>query len=336
MNFKKQIQARLDNLTKPRKSLGDLEDIALKMALIQNKLNPSIKHKATIVFAADHGVVKHCVSAYPKEVTAQMVLNFLNNGAAVNVLSDYVNAKVFVVDAGVDFDFKKNSGIIINKTMNGTNDLYLEKSMPVAAAKKNIELGKSITSRIIKKHKINLIALGEMGIGNTTAATILIGHICNLNAKIITGRGTGINDASFKVKQKIIDAVLKRIKNINNPYKLLNEAGGLEIAQLAGAILACAENRVAVVIDGLICTSAALISYLINKKVVNYMFAGHKSIEPAHIFSLKKLGLKPMLDLNMRLGEGTGAVLGMCIIEASLKILNEMATFENAGVSKGT
>ena len=333
MELSNQIQEKLDSLTKPKDSLGYLEKIALKLGLIQNTDNPRIKQKGTIVFAGDHGVVKHNVSAFPKEVTVQMVFNFLNNGAAINVLSNFVNSKVFVVDSGVDYDFNNKCGIINNKIMKGTGDIFLEKAMSVEQAQKNVELGISITNKIIEEYKLDLITVGEMGIGNTTPATAIIGIICDMSSENITGRGTGINDATLKIKEKIISAVINRVSGESNPYKILSEAGGLEIAQMAGAIIACSEKKVPVVIDGLICASAALISFLINPKSANYMFAGHKSFEPGHIYALKKLGLKPILDLDMRLGEGTGAVLAMNIIEASTKIINEMATFAAAGVS---
>lgn len=333
MNFKNLVQNRLDSLTKPLKSLGYLEEIAMKLAIIQNKLLPQINGKGTLVFAADHGVVKHNVSAFPKEVTVQMVHNFLNNGAAINVFSNFVNSKVFIIDAGVDFDFKNNSGVICNKIRKSTGDLYLEKAMTKNEAIQNIELGKKITEQIIVKNKINLVALGEMGIGNTTPSSIIIGHICSIPTTKITGRGTGIDNKRFKIKKNVITSVLKRIENISDPYEILSETGGLEFAQITGAILACYKNNIAVVIDGLICTSAALLAFLIEPNITDIMFAGHKSYEPAHIYALNKLKLKPVLDLDMRLGEGTGAVLAMNIIEASSKMICEMATFESAGVS---
>ncbi|MBP7654716.1 nicotinate-nucleotide--dimethylbenzimidazole phosphoribosyltransferase [Candidatus Dependentiae bacterium] len=334
MNLNEQIQLKLDSLTKPKDSLGDLEKIALKLGMIQQTDKPVIKQKGTIVFAADHGVVKHKVSAFPKEVTVQMVLNFLNNGAAINVLSNFVNSKVFVVDSGVDYDFDEKCGVIKNKIMKGTGDIYLDKAMSLEQAKKNVELGKNLVLKLISEHNLDLITLGEMGIGNTTPATAIIGIICGLDSDKITGRGTGINNESLRIKEKIISSVIKKLSGQNDPFIILSETGGLEIAQMAGAIIACYEKKIPVVIDGLICTGAALISYLINNKTPDYMFAGHKSFEPGHIFALKKLGLKPILDLDMRLGEGTGAVLAMNIIEASTRIINEMATFDTAGVSK--
>ena len=179
-----------------------------------------------------------------------------------------------------------------------------------------------------------MIVIGEMGIGNTTPASVLTAKICGLSAQKAAGPGTGVTSSALKNKRRIIAHILKKVKNINCPYELLSIAGGLEIAQMAGAVLAAAEKKKIVVIDGLISTAAALIAFLINKESANFMFAGHKSTEPAHAAALKKLGLKPLLDLNMRLGEGTGAALAVCVIEASLKIMNEMATFDNAGVSK--
>ncbi|HPN31551.1 MAG TPA: nicotinate-nucleotide--dimethylbenzimidazole phosphoribosyltransferase [bacterium] len=334
MELSDKIQAKLDSLTKPKDSLGELEKIAMRLGLIQQTERPVIKQKGTIVFAGDHGVVKHKVSAFPKEVTVQMVFNFINNGAAINVLSNFVGSKVFIVDAGVDYDFDKNSGVINNKIMKGTGDIYLDKAMSAEEARLNVELGIKLTKKLIGDYNLDLITVGEMGIGNTTPATAIIGTVCNMNSETITGRGTGINDASLKIKEKIIASVIERISGETNPYTILSEAGGLEIAQMAGAIIACSEKKVPVVIDGLICASAALISHLINPDSSNYMFAGHKSFEPGHIFALKKLGLKPILDLDMRLGEGTGAVLAMNIIEASTKIINEMATFDGAKISK--
>lgn len=333
MKLADRVQQRLDHLTKPKDSLGDLEKIALKLALIQQRPLPRIRRKGTIVFAGDHGVVKHNVSAFPQEVTIQMVLNFLRGGAAINVLSRYVGARVFIVDAGVNHDFGKTRGLIVNKTMNGTGDLYRDRAMPRAEAKRNVELGRKLALRLITKHRLDLVALGEMGIGNTTAATILIGAICDLPARTITGRGTGIDDARLRLKRRVVTTLLRRLRGVTDPYRLLEQAGGLEICQLAGAILAGAQRKVPVVIDGLICTAAALIAHRINPGVDRFLFAGHKSHEPGHIHALRRLGLKPILDLEMRLGEGTGAVLAMAVIEGAERIINEMATFDSAGVS---
>jgi len=332
-NLVLRIQNRLDNLTKPKSSLGELENIALRLGIMQKSVSPRINKKGVIVFAGDHGVVKHGVSAFPQAVTVQMVYNFLAGGAAINVLANYIDAKIFIVDAGVNFDFPSTTQLISNKIMNGTGDLYKEDAMTLAQAKKNVQLGKAITKKILKENSFDIIAIGEMGIGNTTSASIISGCICKMPAMKITGRGTGIDDKSLNIKRKIIGDSLKKIRNISDPYRILSAVGGCEIAQICGALLACRESRVAVAIDGVICTAGALLAQMIDPKTTDFMFAGHKSAEPAHIYALKKLGLKPILDLGMRLGEGTGGVLSIAVIEASTKIINEMATFSQAGVS---
>lgn len=326
-------QRRLDELTKPQGSLGMLETIAKQIAGITGQLIPELPKKAAILMAGDHGIVKEGVAPYPQEVTAQMVLNFVNGGAAMSVLTRHENAKLYVVDIGVATDLPDVPNIIKRKVAYGTKNMAEGPAMTEEEAIRAIEVGIEITEEAISEGA-GLIAIGEMGIGNTSPSTAIIATYSGLPVKEVVGRGTGVDDEGLKKKIAAIEKALEVNKpDPAKPIEVLAKVGGLEIAGLTGVILACAANRVPVLIDGFISGAAAVIASEIAPLAKNYMLGSHLSEEPGHKVMLEYLKIKPMLIMNMRLGEGTGAALAMNLVDASLKILREMATFAEAGVS---
>ncbi len=326
-------QARLDDLTKPVGSLGMLENIAKQIAGITGSVVPELPKKAAILMAGDHGIVKEGVAPFPQEVTPQMVLNFVNSGAAMSVLTRHENAKLYVVDIGVASDLPDVPNIIKRKVAYGTKNMAEEPAMTYEEATQAVEVGIDIAEMVIRKGA-GIIAIGEMGIGNTSPSSAIIATYSNLPVKNVVGRGTGVDDGKLKIKIAAIEKALTVNKpNPKNPLDVLSKVGGLEIAGLTGVILACAANRVPVIIDGFISGAAAVIAKEMSPLAVNYMLGSHLSEEPGHKIILDFLGIKPILMMNMRLGEGTGAALAMNVIDASLKILKEMSTFSEAGVS---
>jgi len=327
------VQGRLDILTKPQGSLGVLEDLARQLAGITGQPFPRVDNKVVIVMAGDHGVVEEGVSAFPQEVTAQMVLNFINGGAGINVLAKHVGARVTVVNIGVAAPVD-HPEVVSRKVKPGTANLAKGPAMTREEAVAALEAGIEVAAGEINQGA-NLLATGEMGIGNTTPSSAILAVYSGLKPHQITGRGTGVDDKGLEAKNRAISSALE----INRPdtgdaLDVLAKVGGLEIAGLAGCIIGAAAHRVPIVIDGFISSAAALIAYRLAPGTKDYMIASHCSVEPGHKLMLEQIGLRPMLHLEMRLGEGTGAALGMNIVEAATKILAEMATFEGAGVSK--
>lgn len=327
-------QKRLDSLTKPPGSLGRLEEIAKQMVEITRNENPPVKNKVIFIMAGDHGVVEEGISVYPKEVTLQMVYNFLRNGAGINVLAKHVGAEVIVVDMGVACDFELHSELVIKKVNYGTQNMAKGPAMSRDEAVKSIENGIEVFEEKVRL-EINIAGTGDMGIGNTTPSSAIASIITGRPVEDVVGRGTGINDKALSDKTEII----KKAISINEPdakdaIDVLSKVGGFEIGGLAGVILAAVSYRIPVVIDGFISGAAALIAYQLKPEVKDYMVAAHCSAEKGHRIILDYLGLKPVLDLNLRLGEGTGAALAMSIIDASIKILTQMATFQSATVSE--
>jgi nicotinate-nucleotide--dimethylbenzimidazole phosphoribosyltransferase len=325
---------RLDCLTKPPGSLGILEDIAIRLASIQGKCLPELGKKAVLIMAVDHGVVSEGVSAYPQEVTPQMVMNFLNRGAAINVLASHAQAEVIVTDVGVIGPALDHPQLLVRKVREGTRNMAREAAMTVEEATAAIETGITLVNEAVD-NGVTLVATGEMGIGNTTASSAILAAFTGLDPEQITGRGTGLDDERLRLKQLVI----KRALQVNQPepakpLEVLSKVGGLEIAALTGVILGAAAKRVPAVLDGFISTAAALIAYRLKPESREFMFASHLSQEPGHKVMLETIGLSPMLHLDLRLGEGTGAVLAFNLFEAAVKIIREMATFEQAGVSK--
>lgn len=325
-------QERLDDLTKPPGSLGIMEEIARSIAGITGKVEPEIKHKTCILMAADHGVVEEGVSAYPSDVTAQMVLNFLNGGAAMNVLSRHIGAELVVADIGVASDLPDHPMLWKKKVSYGTANMAQGPAMTKEQALEAIEKGYELAFHYIDKGS-DLIGTGEMGIGNTTASTALLVHFSGVPVKDVVGRGTGVDDERLQLKIRAIEGALQKNKPSHDPLEALACIGGLEIAGLVGVFLACAVRRVPVLVDGFISAAAALVASRLHPNLRDFMLASHLSEEPGHRLMLELIGIRPVLHMKMRLGEGTGAALAMNIVEASLKILKEMATFSSAGVS---
>ncbi len=330
------IQAHLDNLTKPKGSLGRLEEFAARYCMITGKSRPDIPKKAVLVFAADHGVTQEGISAFPKEVTFQMVHNFLQGGAGINVLARHVGAKVKVLDIGVDHDFAPVDGLVNIKIDKGTKNFAKGPAMTRTQAVEAIIAGAREAEKSIEDGA-GILATGEMGIGNTTPSSAITAVLCNMDPEEVTGRGTGIDDASWRHKVEVIRRGLSVNRpDASDPIDVLSKVGGYEIAGICGLVLACAANGIPVVVDGFISTAGAVVAAAMVPEVRDYIFAAHQSVEQGHQAQLRFLGQRPVLDLNMRLGEGTGAVLAMNLIEAGLKIYLEMATFDGAQVSPGS
>lgn len=327
-------QANLDNKTKPLGSLGRLEEFARRVVAITGSLQPDTGKKIIFTFAGDHGVVEEGVSAFPKEVTPQMVLNFLAGGAGVNVLARHAGAEVRVVDVGVDHDFEPHPGLIIRKIAHGTKNLSVGPAMTRQEAVAALEAGIELAFRA-KQEGAGMIATGEMGIGNTTPSSAIIAAFSGMKPRDLTHRGTGIDDAAMERKISAIERGLAVNRpDPADPLDVLAKVGGLEIAGIAGLVLGGAASRLPVVVDGFISTAGALIASEMNRYVKDYLFAAHESVEIGHRVMLERMGLEPILNLKMRLGEGTGAALAMGLIEAGVKILKEMASFAEAGVTQ--
>jgi nicotinate-nucleotide--dimethylbenzimidazole phosphoribosyltransferase len=330
----KKAQTKLDNKTKPLGSLGRLEEFARRFAAIAGTLDPDAEKKVIFTFAADHGVVEEGVSAFPKEVTPQMVFNFLRGGAGVNVLARHAGIEVRVVDMGVDHDFGNIPGLIHRKIARGTRNFAKGPAMSREEAVAAVETGIALAN-VCRAEGVAMAGTGEMGIGNTTSASAIIAAISGMPVRKVTHRGTGINDDALKNKIRVIERALEvNGPDPADPLDVLTKVGGLEIAGIAGLVIGCAANRIPVVIDGFISTAGALIAAEMHPHIKEYIFAAHRSVEIGHQFMLEHLGADPILDLKLRLGEGTGAALAMGLIEAGVKILKEMATFEEAGVSE--
>lgn len=324
---------RQDQLTKPRGSLGRLEELSIQLAGMKADPFPLVERKAVIVMAADHGVTAEGVSAYPAEVTRQMVLNFLRGGAAINVLARQAGARVTIVDIGVEGEFAQIPGLTQRKVMCGTRNLAQGPAMTSDEAQQALQVGMDILHEEAARG-LDIVATGDMGIGNTTSSSAIVAAITGLPVVQVVGRGTGIDDQGLQRKVKVIEQAL----SVNQPdphdaLGVLHKVGGLEIAGLAGVMIAAASHRIPVIVDGFISTAAAMIAVGLAPRVGNYLIGSHQSVEIGHRAMLKHLNLTPLLDLDLRLGEGTGATLAFHLIEASTRILREMATFGEAGVS---
>ena len=332
---------RQDSLTKPRGSLGRLEELSIKVVGITGKLNYKINNKVIVTMAGDHGVAEEGVSLFPQEVTPQMVLNFIRGGAGINVLSRHIGARVIVVDMGVAEDvevpaasrLQQGNKFLKKKVGRGTRNMTKGPAMKRDEAIGSIEAGAEIFEEEYLEG-IDIIGTGDMGIGNTTASSAIIAAITGRAVGEITGRGTGIDDGMIRKKIVVIEKALEiNQPDSSDPIDVLSKVGGYEIGGLAGWIIAGAANRVPIVIDGFISTAAALIATKLAPKVADYLIAAHTSAEKGHRVTLEFMGLRPLLEFDMRLGEGTGAALGISIVEAAVKVLNEMATFNEAKVS---
>ena len=330
----KKAREQLDKMAIPRGSLGRLEEFAQRIVAITGTLSPEIKNKKVVVFAADHGVVEEGVSVFPQAVTMQMVYNFNREGAGINVLSRQVGAKVIVVDIGVAGDLHPEEGLLLKKVAKGTKNMTKAPAMSREEALKALLIGVDL-SYDLKSQKVDIIGTGDMGIGNTTPSSAITAVLTGQEVEDVTGRGTGINNEMLANKVKVIKkAIQKNQPNPNDPLDVLAKVGGFEIAGIAGLIIGSAFHRIPVVIDGFISTTAAMVAVSLKTSIKEYIFASHKSVERGHKVLLKRLKQKPILDLSMRLGEGTGAVLGISLIESGVRIINEVLTFDDAGVSE--
>ncbi|MTG97738.1 MULTISPECIES: nicotinate-nucleotide--dimethylbenzimidazole phosphoribosyltransferase [Myroides] len=332
MTFDQQLQQKIDLKTKPIRALGTLEDLAFQIAKVQQTLTPQLHHPTILVYAADHGLAKEGVSAYPQEVTPQMVYNFLQGGAAINVFCNQNNIALKIVDAGVNADFPVHENLISSKAGYGTANMLNHKAMTeeqltycFTAAEKHIE---SLVSS-----KCNIVGFGEMGIGNTSAASLIMSSLLDIPIAECTGRGTGVDDLNFLRKQQILQQVHANHPNLKTPREILQTFGGFEIAQMCGAMLAAHKNNMLLMIDGFICSSAFLVAYHINPAILNNAIFCHQSDEQGHRILLERIGARAILNLSLRLGEGTGCALSYPIIQSAVNFLNNMASFESANVS---
>ena len=336
--YQVKAQRHLDSLTKPVGSLGRLEEVAAQYVAWREEERPTIGPKAVYVFAADHGITEEGVSAYPREVTPQMVYNFLSGGAAINALARHTDSDVVVVDVGVDSDFRDAPGLLKRKVRRGTGNFAREAAMSAEELNAAIGVGMELALEAADQGR-TLIALGEMGIGNTSAATAITAALTGRSVFDLTGRGTGLDEERRSRKAQIIDRALRLhfgdyCRAEVDPLEILRCVGGLEIAAITGAVLGAAARRIAVVIDGFICTAGAAIACALSSNARFGIIAGHLSQEPGHRVLLEHMAITPVLQLDMRLGEGSGAVLTFPVIEAAVRIYNEMATFASAGVSE--
>jgi len=323
-------------LTKPPGSLGILEELAIKIAGIRSELFPELKKKRVVVFAGDHGVVEEGVSAYPQEVTAQMVYNFLRGGAGINAIASKVGAEVEVVDIGVEQDFPELEGLVSKKLRKGTRNFIKEPAMTRQEVIKAIEVGIE-RAQVAFEEGVDMIAGGDMGIGNTTSSSAIFSSLLNFYPEEVVGAGTGLEPEKIAHKIQIIKTAFKQYQqeiDFNNPLEVLRVFGGYEIAGLVGLYLGSAEKRLICLVDGFIATAGALITIRLCPLLKDFLIFAHCSEEKGHRIVLEKIGVKPLLNLELRLGEGTGACLGMEIVESALFCHNQMATFESAGVSE--
>jgi nicotinate-nucleotide--dimethylbenzimidazole phosphoribosyltransferase len=329
-----EARMRQDNLTKPQGSLGQLEALSIQVAGIKGNPRPRINHKLIFTLAGDHGVTKEGVSAYPSEVTPQMVYNFLRGGAGINILARHAGTRVIVADLGVASVLEPHPDLKDRKVAMGTQNMTKGPAMSREEAIRSIEAGMELVEDELPKG-IDILGTGDMGIGNTTPSSAIAAAITGAPVAKVTGRGAGLNDEGWERKVKIIGKALEINRpNSKDAIDVLSKVGGFEIGGIAGVILAGAKYRIPVVIDGFISGAAALIAALLSPEVKPYLIASHQSVEQGHRIVLEYLGLKPLLNLDLRLGEGTGAALGILLVEASVKILDEMATFAEAGVSE--
>jgi nicotinate-nucleotide--dimethylbenzimidazole phosphoribosyltransferase len=324
-------QHHVDILTKPLGALGRLEPLAVQVCAIQGTLRPQITAPVAIVFAADHGIADRGVSAYPRAVTAQMVKNFLAGGAAISVLARVQGMELWVVDAGVDDDCGTHPRLMNAKIRRGTRDLVTESAMTAAECQAALLAGKRILEEVAAPD-CTTVVLGEMGIGNTAASALLTHRLTGLPLRQCVGRGTGLDDSGLERKQAALATAARRVRKAET-LELLAQFGGYEIAMLTGALLAAAARRMLIVVDGFTVTVAVALAARLDRRVLDYCVFGHCSAEHAHRALLEHLQTEPLLDLGMRLGEGTGAAVALSVVRAALALFTDMATFESAGVS---
>ncbi|MDB5137049.1 MAG: nicotinate-nucleotide--dimethylbenzimidazole phosphoribosyltransferase [Mucilaginibacter sp.] len=326
------LQTKIDLKTKPPGALGKLESLAKQIGTIQQSLSPVLTQATVVVFAGDHGLVQEGITPYPQEVTYQMVMNFLNDGAAINVFARQNGLKVKVVDAGVNHDFGNTKNLLNYKVNKGTRNCLKETAMTIDELAECIKKGAVIVNELYKTG-CNCIAFGEMGIGNTSSASLLMHYFTGIDLATCTGRGTGLDDAGLNKKIGILQEVVTHHGNLDSWEKIMQAFSGYEIAMMTGAMLQAAENKMVILLDGFIASTAYLAAFKLYPEIENYIIACHQSDEKGHRLLLEYLSLSPLLNLAMRLGEGTGAAVAYPLVSAAVNFLNEMASFESAGIS---
>jgi nicotinate-nucleotide--dimethylbenzimidazole phosphoribosyltransferase len=329
---KEELKHRIKNKTKPEGSLGMLEDLAYQIGCIQKSVTPKLEKPTILVFAADHGISDEGVSPYPKEVTAQMVLNFLSGGAAINVFCKQNGIALRIIDAGVNFDFAGYENLMHAKIRKGTRNMLKEPAMNQRELQPALKIGGDLVEKEFKMG-CNVIGFGEMGIGNTSSAALLMHKFCRLPIEDCVGNGTGHTELGLKRKLEILKRISRKYSKITKPEEILATLGGLEIAMITGAMLKARELNMVMLVDGFPATSALLVANAINNLVAENCIFCHRSDEKGHKLMLDFLNAKPVLDLGLRLGEGTGAAIAYPVIQAAVSFLNEMASFDEAGVS---
>lgn len=334
LEWKQKARQRLREQTRPEGSLGELERYLERIVSIQAKERPSVSKKRIIVFAGDHGVEAEGVSLYPREVTPAMVYNFLSGGATISAFARSVGAEVEIVDMGVDHEFKSAPLLISRKIRRGTSNIKEKQAMTSSELFRSLEIGWERAAQA-EKDGVQLLGIGEMGIGNTTAASAVIAALTKADPKTITGKGTGIDDAMLEQKIRVIEEALRVNRPyLTDPFSILQSLGGFEIAAISGCVMGAAHFKIPCVIDGWIASSGALAPIQLNPAILDYLFFAHESEEKGHRILLEELDVRPILRLSMRLGEGTGACLAMSILEAAVSAYNEVATFEEAKVAR--
>jgi nicotinate-nucleotide--dimethylbenzimidazole phosphoribosyltransferase len=326
---------RWASLTKPEGSLGRLEELGEYLAAIRGTARPRFRRKSIAIFVADHGVTEEGVSAYPRSVTTAMVENFIHGGAAINVLARLASADVEVIDIGVDSDPRpETAGFRMRKIARGTRNFARGPALDRSQAEQAVDVGMEVARELVQAGT-DLLAIGDMGIGNTSCASAMVAALTGVPVATVVGRGTGVDDERLALKRDVIEKALSQHPpDPRDPWSVLEEVGGFEIAGMAGACLGAATARVPVIIDGFIATTAALWATALAPPVREYLVPSHLSVEPGHRLTLERLRLRPYLDLDMRLGEGTGAALQMLLCEAAVRLLDEMATFDEAAVAR--
>ena len=332
ITFEKELQQKIDLKTKPLGALGMLEDLAFKIGKIQHSLHPNLNNPHILLFAADHGVAQAGVSAYPPEVTFQMVMNILQGGAAVTVFGKQNGITVKTIDAGVNYEFGEVPGLINAKVGYGTKNFIVEKAMTSEQLDQCFKLSAQIVQEV-KSTGCNVIGFGEMGIGNTSSASMIMHHCTGIALDECIGRGTGLDDEQLKNKKRLLQQANELHGKLSDPIDILQTFGGFEVAQICGAMIEAYKQRMIVMVDGFIATSAFLVAYALYPEMIDYAVFCHNSNEIGHQKMLAHLGVQPILQLNMRVGEGTGCALAYPMLVNAVAFLNEMASFDSAGVS---
>lgn len=327
-----ELQHKIDFKTKPLGALGHLEHLAHKIGMVQNTTSPQLCNPHMVVFAADHGIATAGVSAYPQEVTYQMVMNFLGGGAAINVFCRQQGINIKIVDAGVNFDFPEGLKLIDKKVRKSSRNMLEEPAMTSEEYQQALDNGRSVVAEIAETG-CNIIGFGEMGIGNTSASSLMMSKLFNLPVISCIGRGTGLNDDQLQNKINILSAAIEKYPNVTAPDEVAQTFGGLEIAQMIGAMEEAYRQNILIMVDGFIATIAMATAWKKNPEILKNSIFCHVSDENAHLQLLELLGQKALLNLNLRLGEGTGCALAYPIIQSAVNFLNEMSSFEDAQVS---